>query len=260
MRRGPRRVISFLILCVIILTFTGPFLASLARMGMFEHLYLEIFSNVPFGDKIAEITAKVLTDAASLEIDLQDYMTGVAHQRTAIEYILEFCKMCLCGAVFTVLSQAGDKIMEIGEKPKGWTLILKILWYMAATVLCVVVVNSLLSYAFGQIQQISGIFGNVMTVVMTLIAVGGSVGMIGVLAGTSLFVTILYGIVKVLLYNGISLFVTELALSGPLMGLSEGLYRVGHKKYCTMQMLCSIFYVILCLLYGICSQTFKVGS
>ena len=30
---------------------------------------------------------------------------------------------------------------------------------------------------------------------------------------------------KVLLYNGVSLFVTELALSGLLMGLSEGLYR-----------------------------------
>lgn len=251
MRRGPRKVISFLILCVILLTFTGPILGSLAGTGIFEDLYLEVFGNVPFGDKIAEITAKVLTDTASLEIDLQDYVTGAEHRRTAMECVLEFCKMCLCGAVFTVISKAGDKVMEIGEKPKGWTLVLKILWYLAATVLCVVVVNSLLSYAFEQIQQIGGIFGKVMTVVMTLIAVGGSAGMIGVLAGAGVFVTILYGLVKVLLYNGVSLFVTELALSGLLMGLSEGLYRQAF-------MVTAILMFFLILMAGIESAVHSV--
>lgn len=141
--------------------------------------------------------------------------------------------------------------MEIGEKPKGWTLVLKILWYLAATVLCVIVVNSLLSYAFEQIQQIGGIFGKVMTVVMTLIAVGGSAGMIGVLAGAGVFVTILYGIVKVLLYNGVSLFVTELALSGLLMGLSEGLYRQAF-------MVTAILMFFLILMAGIESAVHSV--
>lgn len=134
--------------------------------------------------------------------------------------------------------------MEIGEKPKGWMLVLKVLWYLVATILCVVVVNSILSYAFEQIQQISNIFGKIMTVIVTLIAVCGSAGMIGVLAGTSIFVTILYGVVKVLLYNGIQLFVTEVAISGLLIAASEGLNG-------QIFMIATIFVLFLTLMAGI---------
>lgn len=225
MRRGSRKVISFLILCVIIFTFVGPILSSLADTGVFKRLYLEIISNFPFGDKAAEFSVKLFTDVGSVGGDFKDYITGVEHRRTAVECVLEFCKMCLCGSVFTVLSKAGDKVMEISEKPKGWMLVLKVLWYFVATILCVVVVNSILSYAFEQIQQISNIFGKVMTVIVTLIAVCGSAGMIGVLAGTSIVVTILYGVVRVLLYNGVHLFVTEVLISAFLIACSEGLNR-----------------------------------
>lgn len=64
-----------------------------------------------------------------------------------------------------------------------------------------------------------------MTVIVTLIAVCGSAGMIGVLAGTSIVVTILYGVVRVLLYNGVHLFVTEVLISALLIACSEGLNR-----------------------------------
>lgn len=244
MRCGPRKAISFLILCVIIFTFIGPILSSLADTGVFQSLYLDIISNCPFGDKAAEIAVKILTDSVSVRGDLTDYITGVEHRRTAIACVLEFCKMCLCGSVFTVLTKAGDKVMEIGEKPKGWMLVLKVLWYLVATILCVVVVNSILSYAFEQIQQISNIFGKIMTVIVTLIAVCGSAGMIGVLAGTSIFVTILYGVVKVLLYNGIQLFVTEVAISGLLIAASEGLNG-------QIFMIATIFVLFLTLMAGI---------
>lgn len=201
-----------------------PWLGSLAKAGVFKGIWSDVVDAFPMGSLFAEFVLHFGTKFISSTTNAADYLIGIQPIESFTELIQEFLKLCLSALLFGAWTKVGDLLIGIKDKPSGWQMVKKVVWHMFSALFCAVVASMVLTFAFGQINQLSPTAAGIWSTVIMLITLIGTGGAFYFLLGQGIVMAILYVLLKTIGMNILSMGMSYCLLLFLLLAFSEGVF------------------------------------
>ena len=223
MSKSLRNLIAFIMLLFLFMTVFSVLISQWADSGLLFSAWMEMLEVIPFGKPVAQLALKFYSSVVSASVDEAYYLAGLK-TLTVLDFLEDFCKMCLTAVVYEALSKAGIAWMEISQEKNVWVVIQKILWEIACAFISAVTAGLLLKFLFEQMKQLSGTMTALISSIVTVIIIAGGVWIFHLLLEIGFGLAIGYVLVKMILMNCCKLLVTYMLTAFVLICLSEGTY------------------------------------
>lgn len=223
MTKSLRNLIAFILFMFLFFTVFTVVIAQWADSGLIFSAWMEMLDVIPFGKPVAQLALKFYSTVVSIAVDETYYLAGLK-TLTVLDWLEDFCKMCLTAVVYEALSKAGIAWMEISQEKNIWMIIQKILWEIACAFISAITAGLLLKFLFEQMKQLSGAATAVISSVVIAIIVAGGVWIFHLLLKIGFGLAIGYVFVKMILMNCCKLLVTYMLSAFVLLCLMEGTY------------------------------------
>lgn len=197
--------------------------AALAEEGFFKSVWLTVVEAFPMGNVFAELIVRFAVAGLGAKIDVSAYLSGVKPLEV-IELLQDFGKLCLTAVIYECVSEAGDAFMGIRKEARGWAFAQKALWHMFSALLCALLCNMLLAFAYNQINcflPTKPKLAEFWTNVISFITLAGSTGVFYFIRGTGVLKAIL-SMVKMAVFNVAGISMTYAMLLILILCAAEG--------------------------------------
>lgn len=220
---------ALLILAVILVPLILNALRLFVDAGIFKNLWYDMVDMLPFGGAIAQLAIKIYAGVAPQVLDAQSYLSGIQPVSGWLDFIGEFCKLCVSGVCYKAISYFGDILMNNGESGRILVFIRKVVWHLICAFLACIAAGVVLRIAFDNIQAAAGhgFVQGIASILLILVSLAGGMGILWFTVGFSSVVLWLgYGIVKLFLVNACSVLISGVFMTFIILNLSEGTWEL----------------------------------
>ena len=105
MSKSLRNLIAFIMLLFLFMTVFSVLISQWADSGLLFSAWMEMLEVIPFGKPVAQLALKFYSSVVSASVDEAYYLAGLK-TLTVLDFLEDFCKMCLTAVVYEALSKA----------------------------------------------------------------------------------------------------------------------------------------------------------
>lgn len=199
-------------------------LGSLVDTGVILDAWYNMLGYIPFGGWLAQLCVDLFEQSFNMGQGLVKYTQNIQ----PMDPLLIFNDSCIL-ILTAMTAEAGNAfiqaLMEVGKKEKGIAdVIMRMVSGMISVLLCTFVATMLMNFLYGQLASVSSAVQWVVSTLVSLITVGGAVGIFYLILGAGVLQTIAYVGIKIIFVNVFKVLATYLGVLLILLFIGEEAY------------------------------------
>ena len=223
MTRKTIRIISMALLTYFVIQVVILCFGMWADDGTLLKAWYALLEQIPFGESLGTFCVNLFSDSLGTGHNMSKYLLEIKNSG-AKDVLEDICLLVVTSLIFEAGNNFLQTVLSVKGKMGIHNIIMQMLCGMISVIVCTVIASVLMDFFYSQLDQMSGAVQSLISILVSLLAIGGSFGVMYFVLEIGVLGAIAFVGIKVLLINILKVLITYSSILFVILFICEEAY------------------------------------